>query len=138
MTANSNKNILAFDVGNSRIGVAVASHIARLARPLGVLDNDEKVWGQIDLLIKTENIGVLIVGLPRSLQGNDTDQTRIVRSFVSKLKQNTGLDVILQDEALTSRQAEAELHTRGKPYAKGDIDALAATYILEDYLSLLV
>lgn len=138
MTANSNKNILAFDVGDSRIGVAAASHIARLARPLGVLNNNETVWEQIAQLIKTENAGVLVVGLPRSLQGKDTEQTRIVRSFASKLKQNTGFDVILQDEALTSRQAEAELHSRGKPFAKGDVDALAATYILEDYLSLLI
>jgi RNase H-fold protein (predicted Holliday junction resolvase) len=43
--------------------------------------------------------------------------------------------VVFQDEALTSRKAESELNKRGKPYAKGDVDALAATYILEDYLT---
>lgn len=134
MTLNNGSNLLAFDVGDRRIGVAAASLIARLARPLTTLNNDDSVWEEIANIIKTESAGTLVVGLPRSLKSEDTDQTRVVRRFASELKQKTGLDVVLQDEALTSHRAETELRARGKQYAKGDIDALAATYILEDYL----
>lgn len=134
MAINNSGNLLAFDVGERRIGVAAASRVARLARPLTVITNDESVRDEIAKLIKSEGADTLIVGLPRSLQGEDTGQTRIIRAFAADLKRATGLEVILQDEALTSRQAEAELRARGKQFAKGDIDALAATYILEDYL----
>lgn len=126
--------ILALDVGEKRIGVAAASTIALLARPLTVLGNDETIYERIKELAVRENASAVIVGLPRSLKGEDTAQTRYVRTFAVRLGEVTDLEIILQDEALTSRQAETELRARGKKYAKGDIDALAATYILEDYL----
>ncbi len=128
-------NLLALDVGDRRIGVAVASNIARLANPLTVLANDKTLWHELSKLLAHEHIGMIIVGLPRSLSGEDTAQTKIVRSFVSQLKTKTDIPVTLQDEALTSRQAEAELRARGKKFDKGDIDALAAVYILDDYLN---
>jgi putative transcription antitermination factor YqgF len=68
------------------------------------------------------------------LQGQETDQTGYVRNFVATLQKEISTPIVLQDEALTSHHAEEELESRGKPYAKGDIDALAACYILEDYL----
>jgi putative Holliday junction resolvase len=128
-------NVLALDVGDRRIGVAIAGSIARLANPLTVLANDETLWHELSKLLADEHIGMIVVGLPRSLSGEDTAQTKIVRSFVSQLKTKTDIPVTLQDEALTSRQAEAELRARGKKFAKGDIDALAAVYILDDYLN---
>lgn len=134
MTPSNQGTVLAFDVGDRRIGVASASLVARFAQPLTTILNDENVWQSIATIVKTENATTLVVGLPRSLQGNDTDQTRIVRDFADTLADKTGLQINLQDEALTSRQAEAELRSRNKNFEKGDIDALAATYILEDYL----
>ena len=68
------------------------------------------------------------------MQSQETDQTRTVRDFVRQLQEHTELPVYFQDEAVTSEKAEAELKARKKPYAKGDIDALAATYILVDFL----
>ncbi|MBA3758429.1 Holliday junction resolvase RuvX [Candidatus Saccharibacteria bacterium] len=130
-------NLLAFDYGERRIGVAYAHASSRLAGPLTVLINNENIWNEILKLIETEEVGTIVVGLPRSLSGHDTDQTRSVRSFAATLKAKTKLTVVLQDEALTSRQAEAELRAKGKKFAQGDIDALAATYILEDYLKTL-
>lgn len=121
-------------MGDKRIGVALASPIARIASPFMVLGNDSEVWNNIAKLIASENIGIIVVGLPRSLDGNETEQTKTVLRFADKLKQKCQLEIVMQDEALTSRQAEAELRNRGKQFAKGDIDALAATYILEDYL----
>lgn len=130
----NDRHILALDVGDKRVGVALAGPIAKLAAPYGVLENGEAVWDELAALIKRESVGVVVVGLPRSLQGEETNQTRLARQFAAAIKDKMAIEVVMQDEALTSRQAEAELRRRGKQFSKGDIDALAAVYILEDYL----
>lgn len=134
MTEDDN-SILALDVGERRVGVALASPIARLANPLVTLDRNDGFIEKLRAIIKGEAVGVLVVGLPRGLNGQRTAQTALVESFTTELRQLIGLPIHFQDEALTSKKAEAELQARGKAYAKGDIDALAATYILEDYLT---
>lgn len=133
----TSKNYAALDVGMRRIGVALANGQARLTRPASVIFHDDKVWESIEKLISTEDIGVLVIGLPRNLEGNDTAQTRIVRAFASDIQKKFDVEVVLQDEALTSRMAEAELKVIGKPYDKADIDAMAAKLILDDYLGTL-
>lgn len=130
-----NSYILGLDVGDKRIGVALASPIARIASPLKVIENNTEIWECLRKIIAKEGVGVVVVGLPRSLEGNETAQTKIARQFAENLGQKIDVNIVMQDEALTSRQAEAELRSRGKHFNKGDIDALAATYILEDYLT---
>lgn len=131
----TNSSVLALDVGGKRIGVAAASLIARLPHPVTALENDDNFFGSLQQIIDQESAGLIVVGLPRGLQGQETEQTRITETFIESLKQNTDLPIETQDEAVTSEKAEAELRGRGKPYTKGDIDALAATYILEDWLA---
>jgi putative Holliday junction resolvase len=126
---------LALDVGEQRVGVAVASLTARLPRPLVTLNRDNTFFKELQNIIEIENIEALAVGLPRGLDGQHTAQTRAVEAFTDELRKHCELPVHFQDEAVTSKQAEAELEARGKPYARGDIDALAATYILEDFLA---
>lgn len=130
----TNHNLLALDVGERRIGVAIAHAIARLPRPLLTLERNENIWQTIEDIVNQEGVGEIIVGLPRGLNGQETAQTTLSREFASSLEDHLKLPVYLQDEALTSKQAETELAKRGKTYAKADIDALAATYILEDFL----
>ena len=130
----TNPVVLAFDVGGQRIGVARATTVARIASPLVTLINDDTIFNEIQALIKAESVGAVVVGLPRGLEGQETAQTQTIRDFVTELKTKTDLPIYFQDEALTSQKAEAELESRGKPFSKGDIDALAATYILEDFL----
>lgn len=126
--------ILALDVGTRRIGVAMASAAARLAQPLVTLEQNDHTLKRLQELVHNERAEAIVVGLPRGLDGQHTDQTASVEAFAADLQQALGVPLHWQDEAVTSRQAEEELRARGKPYAKGDIDALAATYILEDYL----
>lgn len=131
MTANY---ILALDVGERRVGLAVASTIARLPQPFKTLQRDESFWDNLKQVIAAEQIDSLIIGLPRGLDGQETGQTATVRAFAQELTSLIDLPQTFQDEALTSQKAEAELVARSKPYQKGDIDMLAATYILQDYL----
>lgn len=134
----ANITILGLDVGTVRIGVAVARHDVRIARPLTTLtvdDPDSDIMTRLTTLAQEQQAGMFVVGWPRGLQGQSTDQTHSTEAFAERLRQASGLPVSLQDEALTSQRAETELAQRGKPFAKADVDALAATYILEDYLT---
>ncbi|MFA5003733.1 MAG: Holliday junction resolvase RuvX [Candidatus Saccharimonadales bacterium] len=125
--------LMSLDVGDKRIGVALAHRIARLPQPLQTLQRTENVMADISQLIKEHEVGALVVGLPRGMDGQYTDQTRATEAFAAQLKHELDIPVYLSDETLTSVQAETELGSRARQ-DKGAIDALAATYILEDFL----
>lgn len=127
--------ILALDVGEVRIGVATANLISRLPQPWGVIEHPQNVADVINSFMAEHNIVTIVVGLPRGLDGQETPQTKLVRAFTDELKQKVHLPFYFQDEALTSVQAEKELKQRKIKYNKGDVDALAATYILSDFLN---
>lgn len=131
---NPHSTLMALDVGERRIGVAVAGAQARLAGPLTTLIRSESTNQAIQQLIDEHDAQVLVVGLPRGLEGQHTAQTMAVEEFKAALERHLNIPVYWQDEALTSRQAESELESRGRPYKKEDIDALSATYILEDFM----
>jgi putative Holliday junction resolvase len=130
----ANKIYLALDIGSQRIGVAIAYSNSRLPQPLTVLQHTETIFDQINQLIQLHKASGLIIGIPRGLDGQITNQTRSTEAFIKSLTKKITIPVYKQDEAVTSKQAEAELIARGKPYSKADIDALAATYILDDFL----
>ncbi len=132
---HSPSSVLALDVGAKRIGVAVATLTARLPRPLITLNWNEAFYPALESIVEVEGVVALVVGFPRGMQGQHTAQTTAIETFTQGLKEHFPLPIHLQDEALTSRHAEAELRARGKPYDKGDVDALAATYILDDWLA---
>ncbi len=126
--------IAAFDVGGSRIGVATARTDVKLAKPFDTFLNDGQIWQKIDEFLNKEEITLAIIGLPRGLDGQETEQTRITRSFAEEFKRRFSQPIVFQDEAVTSRQAVAELEQTGKRYNRSMVDAVAATIILEDYL----
>jgi putative Holliday junction resolvase len=126
--------ILALDVGNKRIGVAIADPQTRIASPLTTIAHDQSTAEKINELIRNHRAEALVIGLPRNLNGDSTEQTRIVEAFVVSLKRHLTIPTYWQDEALTSKLAEAELDSKRKSYNKGEVDSLAATYILEDFL----
>ncbi len=124
----------ALDVGERRIGIAVANNSSKLAVPLATLQNDEDFMTLLPSLLSEHKVGILVVGLPRGMEGQETAQTKYARDFAAKLKSIVSAPIYLQDEAGTSAQARQELEDKGKPYNKADIDALAATYILQDFM----
>jgi putative Holliday junction resolvase len=133
MPAIRSGTLLALDVGEKRIGVARASMSVRIAQPLVTLSNDAEFLAGLKAIIVQEDVSELVIGYPRGLHGQSTHQTEYVEVFSAQLK-TLELPIHFQDEAVTSEKAESELKSRGKNYRKEDIDALAATYILEDYL----
>jgi putative Holliday junction resolvase len=131
----THSSVLALDVGAKRVGVSVTSLAARLPRPLITLLRDDTFFPALENIVEVEEVRTIVVGFPRGLHGQHTAQTQAIEDFTVELRQHFALPIHYQDEALTSKHAEAELRARGRLYDKGDIDALAATYILEDFLS---
>jgi len=136
--------IVAFDVGERRIGVAVSDASCTLARPLGTLHVSGLGTGAVNTAanevarLATEDDGVsgVVVGLPRRLDGSPNEMTPRVERFARDLAASTQLPVMLQDERLSSYEAESRLGQREKDWRvrKKRLDAAAAAVILQDYL----
>lgn len=136
--------IVGLDVGAKRVGVAISDPTGTLARPVGVLrpsglekDAPGAVAAEIARLRGEEDgVSCIVVGLPCHLDGTSSDMTARVRAFAEELGRLTGLAVILQDERLTSREAESRLSLTIKDWRtrKSRLDAAAAAIILQDYL----
>lgn len=124
-------NILGIDYGHKRVGVAIGSSEARLASPLETLDNNPSLFTRLKEIVAKESVGKLVVGLPRGLESQDTQQTHRAREFAKHLSTELQLPVETIDEALTSEVAAERL---GPGAVKGDIDKTAAAIILQDYL----
>jgi putative Holliday junction resolvase len=139
--------IVGLDVGERRIGVAVSDPTRTLARPLGSLqttglrgDALDRVADEIArLAAEDDGVASVVVGLPRRLDGSANEMTPKVESFVIRLGQRTGLPVAVQDERLSSHEAESRLATREKDWRvrKARLDAAAAAVILQDFLDTL-
>lgn len=125
-------NLLSLDVGTKRIGVAVADTIVPVASPLMTIDVDGTELEKIRQLVHERAVETIVIGYPRNQAGDRTDQTAISEAFARQLEDVA--NIAFQDESLTSVMAEDRLKSSGKPYTKADIDAFAATIILQDYL----
>jgi putative Holliday junction resolvase len=135
--------ILAVDVGARRVGLAISDASRTLARPLETLtvandaDAVDRVARRIEELDREdEGLATIVVGMPASLDGTPTPQTAHVLAFIALLKGRTSLPIATEDERLTSREAESRLARREKDWRKrkAQIDAVAASVFLQDYL----
>lgn len=126
-------SFVALDVGEKRIGVALADSAVRIAIPYKTIQVDGSELEEIYAIILQEKADTLVIGYPRNQAGEATQQTTAVESFVEKLE-DAAVTIVYQDESLTSVMAEKRLESYGKPYAKEDIDSMAASIILQDYL----
>ena len=124
--------ILGIDYGSRRVGVALAHYIARLPKPFATLANDEKLIETLQDIIQREGVQRVVVGVPRSMNGDVTAQTGVCEAFAQQLSKVVAVPVETTDETLSSVEAEALLTGR-KPYEKSQVDALAASLILERY-----
>jgi putative Holliday junction resolvase len=127
------KQLLGLDVGEVRIGVAVADTAVRIAIPNGVIPVDGKEIEEVARLVIQNGIATIVIGYPRNQSGEPTAQTTFVEAFADRLV-DLDADIIFQDESLTSVMAEQRLQARGGRYEKGDIDSEAAAIILQDYM----
>lgn len=127
--------ILGLDVGEKRIGVAKADSNVKIAIPVTTIEVNGGELQEIARLLRLYNTNMVVLGLPRSNEGNETAQSLYVRNFAKTLSEKVGnVKIKFQDESLTSVEAETRLKSRKKNYVKGDIDAEAASIILQDFI----
>ena len=127
--------IIGLDVGTKRIGVAKADTSVRIAIPNGyVLVNGQEI-PEILRIARLNDTNFFVVGLPRSNDGNETAQSAYARKFADTLAASMpGARIYFQAESLTSVVAEERLKKRKKNFEKGEIDAEAASIILQDFI----
>ena len=135
---------LGIDLGERRIGLALGDPSGTLATPLdtlapsgGAAARVAAVAGVIERLAGEEDgLAAVVVGWPRALDGSPHEQTARVEAFVAALRRRVALPVTLQDERLTSREAERRLALREKDWRRRRrrLDAAAAAVILQEHL----
>ncbi len=126
------RTFLGLDVGDKRVGLALGDSQVRIAVPFNYLERSDGIIKQLTEIILRHNIKTIVVGYPRNQSGEPTQQTAAVEAFVEELAEiDIETEIVFQDESLTSVEAERRL---GRVKDKGEIDAEAASIILQDYL----
>jgi len=130
--------ILSLDLGEKRVGVAVSDENRLSVRALPVLGrtNWKRLLSDIDELCRRFDVKRVVVGLPLRLDGTEGDAAEDARRVARNLGLSLKLPVSLQDERLTSKDAEAELRAEGFDFReiKARVDGEAAVLILKDFL----
>jgi len=129
----SSRSLVCLDVGEKRIGVAIADTGIKIAVAFDTVLVDGNEIQAIAEIVLREKADTIVVGYPRNQQGETTAQTNYVEQFAARLADITD-NIVFQDESLTSVIAEQRLVAMKRPYTKGDIDAQAAAIILQDYM----
>jgi putative Holliday junction resolvase len=132
------KKVLAADIGERRVGLAISDGLGMLAHPFQTLQ-----WNgigdflvAIKKIIQTENIEKLVIGIPYNLSGGLSKKTEEIKNISIQIKAQLDIEVIEIDERLTTKMAEQAFHAVGKKPSKNRniIDQVAAVYILQSYL----
>ncbi len=132
MEINTDKTFIGLDVGSRRIGVARIHSIPKIAEPLEHIDTVDNAV--IDSIVKTVaeyQADAVVVGLPRGLDGQETEQTKYCIDFAKNLKIKLAVPVYMIDEAGTSKLAEDMLKGNNPTSS----DSMAAAILLEDFIS---
>ncbi|AKM84941.1 TPA: Holliday junction resolvase RuvX [Patescibacteria group bacterium] len=125
--------ILGLDIGDRRVGVALVELPVRIVRPLTTLANNRSFLNELVKLWHQHHFGRIVIGWPKHLNGQDSAQSKHVQLLAAAIqKKMPDVELIFEDERLTSREATARL--RQTQHERGDIDAVSAQIILESWL----
>ena len=130
--------ILAIDYGDARIGLAVSDMTGLICGDAWTMEewNMERASKRIAEEVKMRDVGTIVLGLPKNMDGTEGPRAEKSRAFRTLLEQDTSLPVVLWDERRSSIEAHAILHANGRKEKnhRKNVDAVAASLILEGYL----
>ena len=133
------QKIMGIDYGDARTGVAISDLLCSIVGSTAVVPsrNTEKAIADIRRLAQENNVGRIVVGLPRNMDGTEGPRAALCREFARQLSEATGLQVIMWDERRTTVEAHNILsqHNYHGKKRKDTVDAVAASLILEGYLN---
>jgi len=129
---NNTDDIIGIDYGAKRIGVARVSPVVKIGEPLIVLNaTEETVLDQIQAIVTEHDAQACVVGLPRGLDGQDTEQTLHCRTFAAVLQKHVTVPVFMIDEAGSSKAAQQRIADTD---SEAGLDAVAAAVFVEDFV----
>lgn len=133
------KRIMGIDYGDARTGVAFSDLRCTIVGSTCVVPsrNAEKALADIVRMAKEQDVGTIVVGLPRNMNGTEGPRAELCRAFASRLGELTGLEIVMWDERRTTVEAHNILsqHNYHGKKRKDTVDAVAASLILEGYLA---
>ena len=131
--------IMGIDYGDARTGVAISDLLCSIVGSATVVPsrNREKAIADIVRLAKENEVGRIVVGLPKNMDGTEGSRAELCREFAKSLEEATGLPVAMWDERRTTVEAHNILsqHNYHGQKRKNTVDAVAASLILEGYLA---
>ena len=133
------KRIMGIDYGDARTGVAISDLLCSIVGSTRVIPsrNREKAIADLVRIAKENEVGQIVVGLPRNMDGTEGIRAQLCREFAEELEQATGLPIQMWDERRTTVEAHNILsqHNYHGQKRKNTVDAVAAALILEGYLA---
>ena len=133
------KRVMGIDYGDARTGVALSDLLCSIVGSTSVVPsrNRDKAIADIVRIAKEQEVGQIVVGLPRNMDGSEGPRAQLCREFAERLREATGLEVIMWDERRTTVEAHNILsqHNYHGQKRKNTVDAVAASLILEGYLN---
>ena len=129
--------VLALDIGERRVGVAMSDPAATVASPLVVLDADHvATTDAVPALVEEHEVGLVVVGLPLTMRGEEGPQAVRVREIAEGLGSRLAVPLVFYDERLSSAEARRAMRSTGmtSKRARGSIDKIAAAIFLQSYL----
>ena len=133
------KRIMGIDYGDARTGIAVSDLLCSIVGTTKVIHsrNMDKTIAAVCELLKGSDVGEIVVGLPKNMDGTEGARAQLCKAFAKKLEEAAGLPVVMWDERCTTVEAHNILsqHNYHGKKRKDTVDAVAASLILEGYLA---
>ncbi len=137
----SSKRIMGLDFGSKTVGVAMGDPTGLIASPLEIIERERedklrKTLARIEAIIEEYEVSKIVLGLPLNMDASSGERVRKTQEFKEMLERRTGLEVIFQDERLTTVEAHeimSDVNVKGYDRKKY-VDKIAAAIILQSYL----
>lgn len=132
--------VIGLDLGNRTVGIALSDYLGIIANPVGTFrfeDQDlDAALAEVTRVVKENDVKKIVLGLPKNMNGTIGPQAEYCLEFKGMLEEALGLEVIMIDERLTSKQADVIMLSAdiSRNKRKKNVDKLAATIILQTYL----
>ena len=140
-SADAYSRVLGLDYGSKTVGVAISDELMITAQPIMTIERKSenklrKTLAKIEELIEEYKVSFVVLGYPKNMDNSEGERAEATKEFAEHLIRRTGLEVILQDERLTTIESERILMEAGvrRENRKEYVDKMAAAVILQSYL----